>query len=74
VSAPAPVLTRALLHAYRDALRSKLQELDAIRTTCRHCAHFSDGRTCAKFQAAPPVDFQAAPDACEAWEYDGIPF
>lgn len=62
------------LRVYRDALSSKLAELQRIEAICPNCAHFAHAPTCAKFGAVPPEEFQRTPEACADWEFDGIPF
>ena len=61
------------LMAYREALSCKLRELERIQPTCAQCQHMTAGR-CDLFDAVPPAEFQTTPEACEAWEYDGVPF
>ena len=62
------------LRAYTAALASKLAELQRIQPTCDHCVHFAHAPICAKFGAAPPEDFRRTPEACDEWQFDGIPF
>lgn len=60
--------------AVRDALRSRLAELDRITPTCMHCEHFLNAPRCGKFEAVPPQEFRETPEACQHWQYDGVPF
>ena len=62
------------LKEVKSFFAAKVRELDAIDTSCRGCAHFSDGRTCAKWKAEPPAEFKTNPGKCADWEFDGIPF
>lgn len=62
------------LRVYRDALSSKLAELQRIVPDCEHCLHFAHAPHCAKFGAAPPEEFRRTPEACPEWQFDGIPF
>ncbi|WP_424894426.1 hypothetical protein [Tepidimonas sp. HKU79] len=67
-------MTAIELREVREALRSRLRELDAIRATCEHCEHFAHPPVCAKFNAAPPDEFRSQDGACEHWRFDGVPF
>ncbi len=67
-------MTAVELRAVRDALRSRLAELDAIKATCDHCEHFEYAPRCSKFDAIPPDDFRREPGACPEWRFDGVPF
>lgn len=60
--------------AVRDALRRRLAEFDRMQPTCDSCEHFAHAPQCAKFEAAPPEDFRRTPEACEHWQFDGVPF
>lgn len=62
------------LRAYRDALASKLGDLRRIAPTCETCLHFAQAPLCTKFGAVPPEDFRRTPEACDVWEFDGVPF
>ncbi len=62
------------LKTVRQALRSRLDELDRIKPVCEHCEHFSSGKVCSLFDEVPPADFQSTPEACADWQYDGVPF
>ncbi len=61
------------LKAYRIALRSKLDQLEAISMTCEHCKHFPRGR-CELFDDVPPEEFRTTPESCDSWVYDDVPF
>ena len=67
-------MTAVELNAVRQALRNRLAELERIKTTCDHCAHFSSAPHCTKFDADVPDDFRRTPDACEHWHHDRVPF
>jgi hypothetical protein len=62
------------LQSTRQALRESLQRYESITATCDHCRHFSTGRICDLYQAAPPEDFQRQPEQCDGWVYDQIPY
>ena len=67
-------MTAIELQHVREALRERLRELDRIKATCTHCEHFARAPHCAKFDAAPPQEFQLAEGACPEWRFDGVPF
>ena len=66
-------MTLIQLNAFKDALRSKLHELERITPACKTCEKFSQGR-CQQYNAEPPADFVAGPCECLEWSHDGIPF
>lgn len=57
--------------AARQVLRNALAQFP--EPTCRSCVHFDMGR-CKQYDQDIPADFQQKPEACEGWEFDGIPF
>lgn len=73
MSAAVP-MTAIELKTVREALRSRLFELDRIRTTCDSCMHFAIAPRCAHFDDEVPEDFRNAPDSCAEWRFDGVPF
>lgn len=74
---PGAPLTFWRLNAERQALRQRLQYLDALKATCRTCRHFAGAKgfnRCAHFDDVPPDDFMATEGQCESWVSDGVPF
>lgn len=69
-------MDRATLESVRRVLRVELKRLDAINVKCATCLQWTGTvqRTmrCAKFDAVPPVDVQAA--GCDEWTFDEVPF
>lgn len=67
-------MTAIELKAVRVALRERLDALERITTVCAWCEHFAHAPRCAKHGADVPEDFSRTPDACDDWQFDGIPF
>lgn len=65
-------ITAAQLQTQRASLRTSLARLDAIKTNCGACEHFSMGRC--GVHGDVPEEFQKVEGQCEDWRYDGIPF
>ena len=61
------------LNSVKDALRSKLHELERITPACNNCTQFQAG-ICQPFKAAPPPEWKRGPIECAEWLHDGIPF
>jgi hypothetical protein len=61
------------LNSVKDALRSKLHELERITPACRTCEKFQSG-ICQHFGQSPPPEWQLGPVECDQWVHDGIPF
>lgn len=59
--------------AARQALRDALASFERVSPCCKSCTHFDLGR-CKQFEQEIPGDFQTQPEACDGWEFDGIPF
>lgn len=59
--------------AARQVLRDALATFERVKPDCRACTHFDMGR-CKQFEQDIPKDFQETPEACEGWQFDGIPF
>lgn len=70
---PADGMTLAAFKAAREAIFAAAQSFDQVVADCRRCKHFELG-DCKHFGAPVPAEFQAAPEQCEAWVFDGIPF
>jgi hypothetical protein len=70
---PQESMTLAAFVAGRQALRDALASYERVKPDCRTCRHFDMGR-CKQFDQDIPKEFQEMPEACESWEYDGIPF
>lgn len=67
-------MTRTELESQRIALRRRLSELDAVKTTCMNCEHFGSDKLCAVFQEIPPAEAMTTDIDCPSWKYDEIPF
>jgi hypothetical protein len=62
-----------LLNGTREALRTELRRLDAIKPGCGNCTHY-DLEKCKVYEQTPPPEWFKGPVECEAWEFDSIPF
>lgn len=65
-------MTAAELTVQREALRSSLVRLDAIKTACTHCQQFGMGAC--RIHGEIPAEFQKVEGDCPDWTYDAIPF
>jgi hypothetical protein len=70
---PADRMPLASFLAARQTLRDALATFERVKPDCRTCTHYDMGR-CKQFDQDIPKEFQEMPEACESWEYDGIPF
>lgn len=63
------------LNAVREALRTELLRLDAIKPTCSNCVHY-EIEHCKVYQQKPPGEWfnPPAPIDCESWKFDSLPF
>lgn len=68
---PREHMTLEQFQAARQVLRNALRQFEVVVPNCRSCTRFSMG-TCSEFGEIP-TEFQQQPEACESWQYDGIP-
>ena len=66
-------MTRADLEARKEAVAAAAKNLADIKTSCVFCRHLKV-TTCTLFDEEPPQKWQQEPNACESWEFDGVPF
>jgi hypothetical protein len=70
---PRDRMTLASFLVAREATRKAAAAFERVKPDCRACVHFDMGR-CKQFDQDIPKEFQQTPEACEGWEFDGIPF
>jgi hypothetical protein len=64
-------MDRQLLVQVREALRTRVQMLDAINVNCSSCREWKKGR-CTLADEVPPAAVQAV--GCEQWIWDEVPW
>lgn len=65
-------MTAAELKVQREALRTSLQRMEAIKVACTHCQQFDLGAC--RTHGEIPAEFQKIEGECPDWRYDAIPF
>ena len=64
-------MDRVLLTQVREALRTRVQMLDAVNVSCSSCKEWKVGR-CLLADEVPPTAVQSV--GCEQWIWDEVPF
>lgn len=67
-------MNRVELMQTRQALRSRLNDMERIVMSCEHCEHLTTAGLCGLFDERPPADALRSDIGCESWKYDEIPF
>ena len=65
-------MNRIELKTKIDMFKRELKHLESIEIKCNTCEYGAHDGHCARFDAKPPPDVQAA--GCDEWTHDGIPF
>jgi hypothetical protein len=65
-------MNRIELEAKISLYGRELGHLQSIKINCKSCEYGAHDGHCAKFDAKPPAEVQAA--GCDDWTWDQIPF